>query len=173
MDWASLPAQSLSLFAHKMGIKLIAAAGKIEMQAHQEDIELTSAKKIVLSATEEIVIQAPKVRIVSQGAQSAYGGGALTHQLSGAYTVKSATFAHSGAGDASPQVLDLPESKVKTDEKFIVRYIGSNAPVKGATYTIRLSNGNVITGKTNAKGETELSKEQEMLIADIEVRDEH
>ena len=142
------------------------------MQTHQDDIELTSAKKIVLSAAEEIVIQAPKVRIVSQGAQSAYGGGALTHQLSGAYTVKSTTFAHSGPGDATPQAPNLPKSTVKADEKFIVRYIGSNAPVKGASYNIKLNNGNVISGKTNAKGETELSKEQEMLIADIEVRDD-
>jgi type VI secretion system secreted protein VgrG len=125
-----------------------------------------------LSAADEIVIQAPKVRIVSQGAQSNYGGGAITHQLSGAYTVKSATFAHSGAGDASPQALDLPKSKVQSDEKFIVRYIGSNAPVKGASYIIKLNNGNVISGKTNAQGETELSKEQEMLIADIEIRDD-
>jgi type VI secretion system secreted protein VgrG len=164
--------QSVSVFAHKLGMKLIAAAGKIEMQTHQDDIELTSAKKIVLSAAEEIVIQAPKVRIVSQGAQSAYGGGALTHQLSGAYTVKSATFAHSGPGDATPQAPNLPKSSIKADEKFIVRYIGSNAPVKGASYTIKLNNGKVISGKTNAKGETELSKEEEMLIADIEVRDD-
>jgi len=165
-------AQSVSLFAHKMGMKLIAAAGKIEMQTHQDDIELTSAKKIVLSASEEIVIQAPKVRIVSQGAQSAYGDGALTHQLTGTYAIKSATFSHSGPGDAAPQAFDLPKSKIQTDEKFIVRYIGSNAPVKGASYIIKLNNGNVISGTTNTKGETELSKEQELLIADIEIRDD-
>ncbi|GJI96620.1 hypothetical protein RugamoR57_33380 [Duganella caerulea] len=164
-------AQSVSLFAHKLGMKLIAAAGKIEVQTHQDNIELTSAKKIVLSAAEEIVIQAPKVSIVSQGAQTVYGGGAVNHTLSGNYTVKSAAFAHSGPGDANPPALNLPKSKVKTDEKFIVRYIGSNAPVKGAAYTITLNNGNVISGMTNAKGETELSKEQEMLIADIEIRD--
>ena len=165
-------AQTVSLFAHKLGMKLVAAEGKIDVQTHQDDIELTSAKRIVLSAADEIVIQAPKVRIVSQGAQSNYGGGAITQQLSGAYTVKSATFAHSGAGDANPQALDLPKSKVQSDEKFIVRYIGSNAPVKGASYIIKLNNGNVISGKTNAKGETELTKEQEMLIADIEIRDD-
>jgi type VI secretion system secreted protein VgrG len=44
--------------------------------------------------------------------------------------------------------------------------------VKGASYIIKLNNGNVISGKTNAQGETELSKEQEMLIADIEIRDD-
>ena len=165
-------AQSVSLFVHKLGMKLIAAAGKIELQAHQDNIELTSAKKIVLSATDEIVIQAPKVSIISQGAQSAYGGGAVSHQLTGAYAIKSASFAHSGPGDASPLAPDLPKSKVQADEKFIVRYIGSNAPVKGASYTITLNNGSVIGGKTNAKGETELSKEQEMLIADIEIRDD-
>jgi type VI secretion system secreted protein VgrG len=165
-------AQSVSVFAHKLGMKFIAAAGKIDMQAHQDDIALTAAKRIVLSAADEIIIQAPKVSIISQGAQAVYGGGAVNHQLTGAYAIKSATFAHSGPGDASPQALHLPKSKVQTDEKFIVRYIGSNAPVKGASYTITLNNGNVISGKTNAKGETELSKEQEMLIADIEIRDD-
>ena len=53
--------ESMSLFAHKLGMKLIAATGKVEIQAHADNIELTSAKRIVLVASEEIVIQAPKV----------------------------------------------------------------------------------------------------------------
>lgn len=96
-------AQSISLFAHKLGMKLIAASGKIEIQAHQDNIELISAKRIVFSAAEEIVFQAPKVTMLTQGAQVNYGGGAVTYQCSGAYTIKSASFAHSGPGDANPR----------------------------------------------------------------------
>ncbi|BDT60918.1 hypothetical protein MasN3_44120 [Massilia varians] len=56
--------ENISLFAHRLGIKLIAASGKLEMQTHGDDIELTSAKRIVLTAADEIVLQAPKLREV-------------------------------------------------------------------------------------------------------------
>jgi type VI secretion system secreted protein VgrG len=67
--------ESISLFAHRLGIKLIAASGKLELQTHGGDIEATSSRRIVLTATDEIVLQAPKVRIVAQGAQVDIGGG--------------------------------------------------------------------------------------------------
>jgi type VI secretion system secreted protein VgrG len=164
-------AQSISLFVHGLGMKLIAAAGKIEIQTHQDDIEVTSARRIVLTAAEEIVLQAPNIRVIAQGAQVDLGHGAITQQSSGAHIVKSATFAHLGPGGGSPPKVDFPGSVLKTDEKFVVRYTGSNAPVKNAAYRIFLNNGKVVAGRTDVNGETELAKDQEMLIAQIEIED--
>jgi type VI secretion system secreted protein VgrG len=121
--------EGISLFAHKLGMKLIAASGKVEIQAHQENIELTSAKRIVLSASDEIVIQAPKVSIITQGAQAAYGGGAITYQLSGAYAINSATFAHRGQGDSQVAPPTLPKSAASYDQRVRIADLNTGVPI--------------------------------------------
>ncbi|NML59559.1 type VI secretion system tip protein VgrG [Massilia sp. RP-1-19] len=150
--------QSIGLFAHKLGIKLTAASGKVEIQAHDDNIELTSAKRIVLVASEEIVIQAPKLTIVTQGAQAAFGGGKITQQCSGVYAVKSTKVAFTGDGDGSVPALRLPESVAKHDQR--VRLIDYNTamPLANQRYRATLEDGQVIEGTTNAEGLTEIFK---------------
>lgn len=160
-------AEQISLFVHDLGMKLFAAKGKIEIQTHGDSIEVTSAKKIILTAQEEIVIQAPKVTWIADGAKFDMGGGAITGQCSGPYTQKAATHALTGPGGGSPDKPHLPTSELKSDERFIVHYRGSNDPVKDRRYEIKLDNGKVIQGKTDAQGRTSLLKEEQMRIAQI------
>lgn len=87
-------AQTVSMSAHKLGMKLVAASGKMELQTHKDDIEISSAKRIVLSAADEIVLQAPKVRVVAKGAQVDLGNDEIVQQCSANHTIKSAKFAH-------------------------------------------------------------------------------
>jgi type VI secretion system secreted protein VgrG len=147
--------ESISLFAHRLGIKLIAASGKLELQTHGDDIELTSAKRIVLTATDEIVLQAPKLRFVAQGAQIDLGGGAITQQSSGVHTIKSSKFAHVGPGDGSPAAVALPKSESAHDQQTVLRWIGTDEPMKNQRYRITTEDGRTFEGKTNAAGLTE------------------
>lgn len=150
--------QSISLFAHKLGMKLISASGKVEIQAHDDNIELTSAKRIVLIASGEIVLQAPKVTIVTQGAQAAYGGGAITYQCTGAYAVKSANVAFSGPGGGNPEPLNLPGSVVKHDQRVRMTDYNTAMPLANQRYRAKLEDGQVIEGTTDAEGVTEVLK---------------
>ena len=150
--------QSISLFAHELGMKLIAGSGKVEIQAHKDNVEITSAKRIVLIASDEIVLQAPKVTIVSQGAQAAYGGGAITHQCTGVYAVKSASFAFSGPGDGNPEPLNLPASLVKHDQRVRMTDYNTAMPLANQRYRATLEDGQVIEGTTDAEGVTEVLK---------------
>jgi type VI secretion system secreted protein VgrG len=150
--------EGISLFAHKLGMKLIAASGKVEIQAHQENIELTSAKRIVLSASDEIVIQAPKVSIITQGAQAAYGGGAITYQLSGAYAINSATFAHRGQGDSQVAPPTLPKSAASYDQRVRIADLNTGVPIANQRYRVKLEDGREIEGTTDAQGLTQLLK---------------
>lgn len=147
--------ESISLFAHRLGIKLIAASGKLELQTHADDIELTSSKRIVLTATEEIVLQAPKLRFVAQGAQVDIGGGSITQQSSGEHTVKSSTFAHVGPGGASPAAVKPPASESAHDQQTILRWIGTDEPMKNQRYRITTEDGRTFEGRTDAAGLTE------------------
>lgn len=147
--------ENISLFAHRLGIKLIAASGKLEMQTHGDDIELTSAKRIVLTATDEIVLQAPKLRFVAQGAQVDIGGGAITQQSSGEHTIKSSKFAHVKPGDSSLAAVKLPTSEMAHDQQTVLRWIGTDEPMKDQRYRITTEDGRTFEGRTDATGLTE------------------
>lgn len=150
--------QNIGLFAHNLGIKLTAASGKVEMQAHSDNIELTSAKRIVLVASEEIVIQAPKVTLVTQGAQAAYGGGKITYQCTGAYAVKSSNVAFTGAGDGNSTPLNLPKSLASHDQRVRLSDYNTAMPLANQRYKATLEDGQVIEGVTNAEGLTDILK---------------
>ena len=147
--------ESISLFAHRLGIKLIAASGKLEMQTHDDDIEVTSAKRIVLTAADEIVLQAPKLRFVAQGAQVDLGGGTITQQSSGDHTIKSSKFAHIKPGSGSPPDVTLPKSELAHDQQTVLRWIGTDEPMKNQRYRITTEDGRTFEGRTDAAGLTE------------------
>lgn len=147
--------ESISLFAHRLGIKLVAASGKLEMQTHGDDIEVTSAKRIVLTAADEIVLQAPKLRFVAQGAQVNLGGGTITQQSSGDHTIKSSKFAHIKPGSGSPPDVTLPKSELAHDQQTVLRWIGTDEPMKNQRYRITTEDGRTFEGRTDAAGLTE------------------
>lgn len=147
--------ESISLFAHRLGIKLIAASGKLELQTHGDDIEVTSSKRIVLTATDEIVLQAPKVRIVAQGAQVDIGAGVITQQSSGEHTIKSSKFAHIGPGGGNPAAVTPPKSEAQHDQQTVLRWIGTDEPMQNQRYRITTEDGRSFEGRTDANGLTE------------------
>jgi type VI secretion system secreted protein VgrG len=155
-------AEAVSVFAHKLGMKLIAASGKMELQTHKDDIELTSAKRIVLSAADEIILQAPKVRFLAKGAQVNIGGGEIVQQCSGNHTIKSAKFAHVTGGGGDVAALTLPTSDLKVDERIVLFDQQSGLPVKNRAYRAILGDGQEITGRTDTEGRTELMKSAAM-----------
>lgn len=147
--------QSVSVFAHALGMKLLAAKGKLEIQTHDDDIEVTSAKRIVLAASDEIVIQAPKVTIISQGAQVTYGDGAISYQCTGAFSVKSATVAFLGPEGAEPRPLRLPDSEAKHDQRVRMVDLVTGEPLAGQRYRITMEDGQIIEGMTDSEGLTQ------------------
>ena len=148
--------QSVSMFAHALGAKLIAASGKIEIEAHDDDVEITSAKRIVLVASEEIVMQAPKVTVVTQGAQAAFGGGAITHQCTGSFAVKSANVKFTSGGDGEPIVMRMPESAVAHDQRVRMVDMSTGEPLADQRYRATTEDGQIIEGQTDAEGLTQI-----------------
>lgn len=146
---------SISLFAHRLGMKLVAAGGKLELQTHGDDIELTSSKRIVLTANDEIVLQAPKLRFVAQGAQVDIGGGTVTQQSSGNHVIKSAKFMHIGTGSGTPPGVTVPAVDATHDQQIVLRWVGTDAPIKNQRYRITTEDGRTFEGRTDAEGVTE------------------
>ncbi len=162
-------AESISLFAQRLGIKLVAARGKLELTTHADDIEASSAKRIVLSAADEIVLQAPKLRLLAEGAQIDLGGGAITQQSSGDHVIRSADFHHLNGADAQPPGVPMPASQMRTDERFILARRGIGRPHVRQRYRIELDDGSVIEGVTDEQGRTVLSQDMALRIARLRI----
>lgn len=162
-------ARQIHLFAHRLGMKLIAASGDIVIQAHQGDIALTATGRIKLSAGQGIDLQAPEIKLVAKGAQADYGGGAITQQSSGAHAIKSSSFAHVRPGGGSPPDVTFPSTKLETDQRIMLFDPHTGLPVKGRRYTLRLEDGRAIEGVSDELGRTELVVGDAMGQIDITV----
>lgn len=147
--------ESISFFAHRLGIKLVAASGKLELQTHAGDIEATSSKRVVLTAAEEIVLQAPRIRFVAQGAQVALGGGVIIQESSGEHTIKSSKFAHVSPGNGSLAEIKLPTSESEHDQQTVLRWLGTDEPMKNQRYRITTEDGRTFEGRTDGNGMTQ------------------
>jgi type VI secretion system secreted protein VgrG len=147
--------RGISMFATKLGIKLIAASGNIRVQSQNGDIEITSLKRIKIIANAGIELQSPAIKMIAQGCQVTYSGGVVTQQSSGVHTIKSSKFVHAGSGDGSPESLNLPTSEVEHDQHVLVTDLLTDEPIARRKYRITLEDGQTFEGVTNDAGLTE------------------
>lgn len=152
--WLARVADSFSLFVHKLGMKLIAAGGHIDIQAQAGEIRISSTKKITLTSNEEIVLQAPKVTAIAQGAQIDMGGGAITTQCSGKHEQKAARHELTGPGGGTPTGAFNPKNAA-FDQKVALTWIGTGEPIQNRRYRLTLEDGRALEGVTDEQGNTE------------------
>ncbi|PRY06121.1 type VI secretion system Vgr family protein [Paraburkholderia sp. BL25I1N1] len=90
--------QKLSLFVQNAGMKLFAAKGKVEIQAHNDNIELTAQKSVKLvSATEQIqAIAKGEILLISGGAYIRIKDGNIEIHAPGKIDVKGAQHSFNG-----------------------------------------------------------------------------
>ncbi|WP_157271779.1 DUF2345 domain-containing protein, partial [Azohydromonas aeria] len=145
-------AQGVSTFAHRGGIEAVAAKGTVQLQAHDGDIDLMAAGTIRLTAGVKVLIQAPEVELVSQGAATRWGGGAIFEQARGAYVVRSMTFSHSSGGDGVPAGVKAPGSDLEFDQHIVLFDAFTDLPVAQRRCRIQVEDGQVIEATTDAQG---------------------
>ncbi|MFJ2989208.1 type VI secretion system Vgr family protein [Collimonas sp. NPDC087041] len=150
--------EAVSLFAQKLGMKLFAAKGKVEIQAQSDDMALTALKdltvttvdgKLILSAQKEIWIGAggSYIKIVPEGIE--YG-------TPGDINEKCAHWAKSGATTQAQALNALPHANF--DEQYTLKWPYSDEPVRNRSFTLARGDDTVIRGKTAAQGDTNLQK---------------
>ncbi|MBQ5947727.1 type VI secretion system Vgr family protein [Massilia sp. ST3] len=161
-------ARALNLFAYELGLRLIAGRGNIVVQTDKGDIEIKSSGHLRLIAAKGIELEAPAVKVVSQGAQTDWDGGAITHQSSGKHVVKSGGVDYLTGGGGAPVGLKLPETALETDERVVVIDRQTSMPAKGRRYIARHEDGTTIEGVTDDEGRTSILHTYAM--GDIELR---
>lgn len=101
-DMAEAIQNNWSVFVVEGDVKQYAAKGKFEIQAQDNNVEVSAAKKIILSAADEIILQAPKISFVADGAKIDLAGGSITEQCRATHTIKASDVKIVGPGDGKP-----------------------------------------------------------------------
>lgn len=109
--------QKLSLFVQSAGMKLFAAKGRIEVQAHADNVELTAQKSLKLvSAAEKIQAAAQQeILLTSGGAYIRLKDGNIEIHAPGKVDVKGANFQFSGPARMdvnNPAFNDMPTRRL-------------------------------------------------------------
>ncbi|WP_246796968.1 type VI secretion system Vgr family protein [Burkholderia perseverans] len=105
-------AEKLSLFVQNAGMKWFAAKGKVEIQAHSDDIEVTAQKALkILSATASIEVAArQEILLTSGGAYIRIKDGNTDIHAPGTIDVKGAQHAFAGPASLPYPLPGLPQS---------------------------------------------------------------
>ncbi|MFC5510273.1 type VI secretion system Vgr family protein [Massilia jejuensis] len=149
-------ARGISAFAHALGIKLVAARGNLTLEAHQGGVEIKSSGRISLISSEAIHIEAPLVRIVSQGAQTEWADGTIVQQCRGKQVVKAAAIVHDSPAGGTPATLDFAKSSIRADERLVLRHRQTLEPIAHQRYIAHLEDGTTVSGVSDAAGRTQL-----------------
>jgi len=108
--------EKISLFVQNAGMKLFAAKGKVEIQAHSDNIELTAQKTLkLLSATENVEAAAAKeILLTSGGGYIRIKDGNIEIHAPGLIDIKGAEHSFAGPTRGNYPLPDLPQSTPTT-----------------------------------------------------------
>ncbi len=148
--------KTFRLFVHKAGMKLIAAGGKVSVQAQEDDLEIIANKVLeLLSETDWVDIRGKKgVRLhgvnnmveIGEQVQFFTSSPVLFHGNLETLPAKSVS-----------QAFNERSSNYRFDQE--VNFVNANLkPEKNIAYELVRGDGTVIDGKSSANGSTEVQK---------------
>jgi type VI secretion system secreted protein VgrG len=148
-------AKGISVLACKLGMKLIAASGDVQIKSHDGGIVIAASKSIKLIANEGIELHSPKLKLVAKGTQIDCDGGKITQQSTAVHIIRSSKFEHVTGGGGTPEKMHSPTNEIEHDQQVVITDLRSDSPIAGRKYRIELEDGQVIEGVTDASGLTE------------------
>ncbi|WP_341523100.1 type VI secretion system tip protein VgrG [Pseudomonas sp. G.S.17] len=101
----------MSLFVRKMGIKLIANQGPVNIQAQNDRLELLARHGLKITSTEDEIHITAKKKIILNGGGSyiTLDANSIESGSAGDYNVKSASYEYSGAASMTATHPDYPQ----------------------------------------------------------------
>ncbi|EKY3118002.1 type VI secretion system tip protein VgrG [Cronobacter turicensis] len=154
--------EAISLFAQRMGIKLFAARGKVDIQAQTDAMRLQSDKAMnINSVSGEIVLNAAQgITLTSKGgAYIKIKDGAVEIGAPGKIDLKSANILWGGSASLeqalSPMTVSDPEFHNPMNGCFRVLDKSTKQPKPYVPYRIETADGQIIRGMTDENGMTQ------------------
>jgi type VI secretion system secreted protein VgrG len=113
----------ISLCAHKLGLKLFAAKGKLEIHAQDDGLDLFAERQLrVASANEDVLVSGKtKTVVASGGACVKIENGTVEIICPGDFRIKAASFTFEGPANLNPGLPSLPKSKLSpSDDSYLL-----------------------------------------------------
>jgi len=150
--------ETVSLFAQKLGMKLFAAKGKVEIQAQSDEMQLLADQNMTItSANGRVTIEAKEELLLKCGGSyfrmSSIG---IEDGTRGDRSIKAAAFSRQGPTSLSESMNTWKHANF--DEHFAVRWPFDDRPVSHRKHTIVRDDGSLIHGVASDAGKTELQK---------------
>jgi type VI secretion system secreted protein VgrG len=150
-------AHGLSLFSNEGGAKVITAAGKIQVQAQSDGMELLAKRVLdIISTSDWINIRAKQgIRINGGGSELVIDGQGITGHTGGKHEMYAATHQTFGSrGAAADPGREFPElSKLLTEKSWIeIALVDGEQPLRGARYILTDPDGDQHQGTLDDQG---------------------
>lgn len=163
---SQVAATAAGLYSHSGGIQALAANGPVSLQANTDQLEILSDEKItIVSAQDSIEIKGSS-KIVLQAGQASITleGGNITFACPGNFTVKGGLHPFEGGAQHPASMTQLPSSTMGLfNRKMQLTDQETGEIVPDSPYFIRMDNGVVYHGTTDAEGHTEMAHDQTAL----------
>ena len=162
--------EMISIFAHKLGIKLIAASGRVQIQAQSDEMELTAQKNMfITSCAGKITINAQnELLLLSGGGGIRIKNGTIEMIAPTSILQKTAVLSYSGPESIKEAIPSFEKGSLA--RKFKLHFNDSPSQVlKNQPYRIHFNDGTTQDGITDENGETEIIPMTELEQIKIEI----
>jgi type VI secretion system secreted protein VgrG len=148
--------EAVSLFAQKLGIKLFAGKGRVEIQAQSDAMSLAADKDVSITSVDGAVHIAAKRELVLEcgGAFVRLADGNVTIGGPGDLILKVISMQKQGAASLREARQSLPKPPGLYDEQFTLKDEHSGEILPHIPYRIETADGKVFHGVTDAAGRT-------------------
>jgi type VI secretion system secreted protein VgrG len=110
----------ISLCAHRFGLKIFAAKGKVEVQAQSGPMDLFADRQLrVASASQDVLVSGKtKAVMASGGAALTIENGSVVFDCPGEFRIRAASFTFEGPASLNPPLPALPKSDLKLSDQY-------------------------------------------------------
>lgn len=151
-------ARRIALFAHSLGIRLVAATDHIALEAQGGDIKGTAGRNIHFRALGDIVFEADQGILFKVGqTYQRWTPAQIVEGMSGAKQIHAAGFRIDGPDGMCPGALALPHSDF---DQEVYLHLPDGSPARNRKFRLTQSDGSVTEGVTGPEGLTRLQQSQ-------------
>ncbi len=144
----------ISMFAHKLGIKIFAATKDIQIQAQEENIEITAEKDINMSSiSSNINITAgTEIHLNVGGSYLSITESGIEFGTNGPFKVQAVSHVMTGSKTKAPKTPEMPTSKAIFEDKFVLLDRNTGEPLADWDCEVIDEFGGIEKITTDAKG---------------------
>lgn len=146
----------VSILAHKLGIKIFAIRGPVQVQAHSGPIELTAEGNVVIKGRRIILAGQDEV-VISSGGGAYYKVSGSTPEVGGSsnLAIKTPAIAKAGAASVSSAMSQFQQGSF--GRQFFLHPEGDpQTPLANHRFRVHLPDGSTTEGITDASGMSSL-----------------